>query len=151
MSGGLSDTVSIIILTAVAIVLAIAITVWIFALAGNASRSFGIRVMIEGPTMSQNNVTFLVVNSGNEYVEVTYIIINNAELVPNNKCAIPSGQAAILTIISNGTYYVGAELKVNNCVVDYDGSAKIYGINTAEIALTNGQQVIYETLNLQGQ
>ena len=53
MSEGLSDTITTIILTVVAITLAIAIVVWVFGIAGASSRSFGVRVTIEGPSMSQ--------------------------------------------------------------------------------------------------
>ncbi|WP_054856678.1 hypothetical protein [Vulcanisaeta sp. JCM 16159] len=151
MSEGLSETVTIIILVAVAITLTIAIAVWVFGIAGNASRSFGVRVMIEGPSMSQNNATFIIINSGTEYVELAYIIINNVDFVSSNRCAIPPGNSALLTIISNGTHYVGAALRVGNCTVNYNGDSRIYGINTAEAVFTNGQQVLYETLNLQGQ
>ncbi|WP_054841712.1 hypothetical protein [Vulcanisaeta distributa] len=151
MSEGLSDTITTIILVVVAITLTIAIVIWVFGIAGNASRSFGVRVMIEGPSMSQNNATFIIINSGTEYVELAYIVINNAEFTPNNRCVIPPGNSALLTIISNGTHYVGAVLRVGNCTVNYNGDSRIYGINTAEVVFTNGQRVLYETLNLQGQ
>ena len=151
MSEGLSDTVATIILTAVAITLAVAIIIWVFGIAGSSSRSFGVRAVIEGPSMSQGNATFIIINSGTEYVELAYIVINNAEFTPSGKCAIPPGGHALLTIISNGTYYTGAALNVGDCTVNYNGNSRIYGINTAEAVLTNGQQVIYEALNLQGQ
>ena len=147
----MSDTVATIILTAVAITLAVAIIIWVFGIAGSSSRSFGIRAIIEGPSMSQGNTTFIIINSGTEYVELAYIVINNAKFTPNGKCAIPPGGYALLTIISNGTHYIGATLKVGECTVNYNGDSRVYGINTAEAVLTNGQQVIYETLNLQGQ
>mgnify|MGYP001770892740 FL=1 len=147
----MSDTVATIMLTAVAIMLAVAIIIWIFGIAGSSSRSFGIRAIIEGPSMSQDNTTFIIINSGTEYVELAYIVINNAKFTPSSKCAIPPGDYALLTIISNGIYYVGATLKVGNCTANYSGNSRVYGINTAEAVLTNGQQIIYETLNLQGQ
>ena len=147
----MSDTITTIILTVVAITLAIAIVVWVFGIAGASSRSFGVRVTIEGPSMSQGNATFIIINSGTEYVELAYIVINNAEFTSSSRCVIPPGGHALLTIISNGTYYVGATLNVSNCTANYSGDSRIYGINTAEAVLTNGQQVIYETLNLQGQ
>ena len=84
-------------------------------------------------------------------MELAYIVINNAEFTSSSRCAIPPGGHALLTIISNGTHYVGATLNVGNCTANYSGDSRIYGINTAEAVLTNGQQVIYETLNLQGQ
>ncbi len=147
----MSDTVTTIILVAVAITLVIAIAAWIFEIAGNASKSFGVKVIIEGPSMSQGNVTFIIVNSGTEYVELAYVVINNAEFTSSSRCAVLPGSSALLTIISNGTHYVGVVLRVGNCTVNYNGDSRIYGINTAEAVFTNGQQVIYETLNLQGQ
>ncbi len=147
----MSDTITTIILVVVAITLTIAIVIWVFGIAGNASRSFGVRVMIEGPSMSQNNATFIIINSGTEYVELAYIVINNAEFTSSNRCVIPPGSSALLTIISNGTHYVGAALRVGNCTANYNGDSRIYGLNTAEVVFTNGQQVLYETLNLQGQ
>ncbi|MGC8607971.1 MAG: hypothetical protein ACP5GZ_07995 [Vulcanisaeta sp.] len=151
MSEGLSDTITTIILVVVAITLTIAIVIWVFGIASNESKSFGVRVMIEGPSMSQNNATFIIINSGTEYVELAYIVINNADFISSNKCFIPPGSSALLTIISNGTHYVGVALRVGNCAVNYNGDSRIYGINTAEAVFTNGQQVLYETLNLQGQ
>ncbi len=148
----MSDTITTIILVAVAIALTMAIVVWVFGIAGNVSKSFGVRVNIEGPSMSQNNATFIIINSGTEYVELAYIVINNAGFISSNRCVIPpGGGSALLTIISNGTHYVDVVLRVGNCTVNYNGDSRIYGINTAEVVFTNGQQVLYETLNLQSQ
>ena len=77
-----------------------------FGIAGASSKSFGVKVLIEGPSMSQGNVTFIIINLGAEYVELAYIVINNAEFTSSSRCVIPPGGHALLTITSNGTHYV---------------------------------------------
>ncbi|WP_069806632.1 hypothetical protein [Vulcanisaeta thermophila] len=149
MSKGLSSTVATIILTTTAIALAVAIALWAFHIAGNTSGYFGIRVLIEGPTTTQGSEEFLLVNAGSEYVEISYIEINNEVFSTNTKCPLKPGQTATLTLISNGTYYLGAKLTTNNCTAIYQGTVREYGINNAIIALTNGQVITYENLNLQ--
>jgi len=145
-SWGISHPLTTIILTVVAIALAIAVAMYVFNILNMASTKYGIRVTVNGPYYVNGSVEFTIMNTGRDAAVIPYLEINNAVLTASNKCLIMPGYSGVLTLVGNGTYIVGARFVVGGCTVEFNGVARLYGINSISIPLTNGQVFVYSEL-----
>jgi hypothetical protein len=143
---GLSQVITTIMLTVIAIALALAVAMYVFNIVNTASTKYGVRVIVNGPYYSNGSVVFTVVNTGRDVVEIPYIEINNELLSAGNRCLVMPGSYGVLTLIGNDTYITSARFVVNGCIEEFGGIARLYGVNSILIPITNGQVFMYTQL-----